>query len=207
MTFVVGLTGGIGSGKTTVADLFAALGADVVDTDAIAREITRAHGEAMPAIREMFGSKYVTPEGALDRAAMRALAFTDANARAQLESILHPAIRRAAEEALARSSAPYALLVVPLLLETGGYAGRAARVLVVDCAAQIQVARVMARSSLSADEVRAIMAAQWPRWRRLQSADDVIWNGSDLAALEPQCVRLHGEYERRALSARRNLAT
>ena len=124
MTFVVGLTGGIGSGKTTVADRLAALGADVVDTDAIAREITREHGDAMPAIREMFGSKYVTPEGALDRAAMRALAFSDANARAQLEAILHPAIRRTADEALARSRAPYALLVVPLLFETGGYAGR-----------------------------------------------------------------------------------
>jgi dephospho-CoA kinase len=207
MTFVVGLTGGIGSGKTTVADRLAAMGADVVDTDAIAREITREHGGAMPAIREMFGSKYVTPEGALDRAAMRALAFSDANARAQLEAILHPAIRRTADDALARSQAAYALLVVPLLFETGGYAGRVSRVLVVDCAPATQVSRVMARSALSADEAQAIMAAQWPRWRRLQAADDVIWNGGDAAALEPQCARLHAAYARRAHSMHGNLST
>lgn len=207
MTFVVGLTGGIGSGKTTVADRLAAMGAHVVDTDAIARGITQAHGEAMPAIREMFGAKYVTPEGALDRAAMRSLAFADANARAQLEAILHPAIRRAAEEEIARSRAAYTLLVVPLLFETGGYAGRVQRTLVVDCAEDTQVSRVMARSSLAAPEVRAIMAAQWPRWRRLQVADDVIWNGGGADALDPQCARMHAEYARHASFPHGNLST
>jgi dephospho-CoA kinase len=207
MSFVVGLTGGIGTGKTTVADRLAGLGAHVVDTDAIAREITQAHGEAMPAIREMFGAKYVTPEGALDRAAMRSLAFADANARAQLESILHPAIRRAADAELARSSAPYALLVVPLLFETGGYAGRVGRVLLVDCSPELQIRRVMARSSLDEGEVRAIMAAQWPRWRRLQLADDVVWNGGEAAALAPQCARLHADYARRAHFPHGDLST
>jgi dephospho-CoA kinase len=207
MTFVVGLTGGIGSGKTTVADRLAAMGAHVVDTDAIAREITQAHGEAMPAIREMFGAKYVTPEGALDRAAMRSLAFADANARAQLEAILHPAIRRAADAELAGSRAPYAVLVVPLLFETGGYAGRVARILAVDCAPELQVRRVMERSSLSERDVRAIMAAQWPRWRRLQMADDVVWNGAGPEALDPQCARLHADYARRAYFPRGNLST
>lgn len=207
MTLVVGLTGGIGSGKTTVANRLQASGAHVVDTDEIAREITRAHGEAMPAIREMFGSRYVTPEGALDRAAMRNLAFTDAGARAQLEAILHPAIRREADRALAESRAPYALIVVPLLFETRGYLDRVARVLVVDCAPETQLARVMARSKLSEDEVRAIMASQWPRWRRLQMADDVIWNGAGPGSLEPQCARVHDEYLRRAAFAQGNLST
>jgi dephospho-CoA kinase len=194
MTFVVGLTGGIGSGKTTVANRLAVLGAHVVDTDEIAREITRAHGEAMPAIREMFGSRYVTPEGALDRAAMRNLAFADPAARAQLEAILHPAIRREADRALAAGDAPYAVVVVPLLFETRGYLERVARVLVVDCAPETQLARVVARSKLSEAEVRAIMAAQWPRWRRLQMADDVVWNGGAEAGLAPQCELLHAIY-------------
>lgn len=207
MTFVVGLTGGIGSGKTTVANRLGALGAHLVDTDEIAREITRAHGEAMPAIREMFGPRYVTPEGALDRAAMRNLAFADPAARAQLESILHPAIRREADRALAATDAPYALIVVPLLFETRGYLDRVARVLVVDCAPETQVARVMARSRLQAAEVHAIMAAQWPRWRRLQMADDVIWNGGEPASLEPQCARVHDEYLRRAGFPHGNLST
>ena len=206
MTFVVGLTGGIGSGKTTVAGKLAALGATVVDTDEIARAITRAGGEAMPALREAFGDAFVTAKGALDRAAMRSLAFRDPSARARLEAILHPAIRRAADEALARATGPYAVAVVPLLFETRGYAGRANRVLVVDCAPETQLARTMARSALAADQVRAIMAAQWPRWRRLQMADDVIWNGGDASALEPQCRRAHAEYCRRG-SDHANLST
>jgi dephospho-CoA kinase len=194
VSLVVGLTGGIGSGKTTVANRLQALGADVVDTDDIARAITQAHGEAMPALRDAFGPEYVTTEGALDRAAMRALAFRDSAARERLEAILHPAIRRAADEALAKSRAPYALIVVPLLFETGVYLDRVARVLVVDCSPELQVERVMSRSSLAAGEVRAIMAAQWPRWRRLQMADDVVWNGGEAAGLEPQCARLHAKY-------------
>jgi dephospho-CoA kinase len=207
VSLVVGLTGGIGSGKTTVANVLAKLGADVVDTDEIARAITQAHGEAMPAIRELFGPGYVTQEGALDRAAMRTLAFSDAGARARLEAILHPAIRRVADESLAKSRSPYALVVVPLLFESRGYLDRVDRVLIVDCPPETQVRRVMARSSLAADEVRAIMAAQWPRWRRLQMADDVVWNAGDASALEPQCARLHADYVRRAAPSHGNLST
>ncbi len=194
MSFVVGLTGGIGSGKTTVANRLAGLGVAVVDTDEIARSLTTAGGSAMPALREAFGAEFVTREGALDRAAMRTLAFERPEARARLEAILHPAIRAAADAALAGASGPYAVVVVPLLFETRGYAGRVDRILVVDCDERLQLERTMARSRLEAAEVRAIMAAQWPRWRRLQMADDVIWNGAGDALLSPQCERLHHRY-------------
>ncbi len=197
MKFTVGLTGGIGSGKTTVANRFQALGADVIDADEISRRITAAGGDAMPAVLEAFGAQFAAADGSLDRAAMRRLAFTDPSARARLEAILHPAIRGALAQAVAKGSAPYAIVVVPLLFETGGR-DRVARTLAIDCDEALQVARVAARSGLSAEEVRRIMAAQWPRWRRLQLADDVIWNGGEPAALEPQCLRLHADYRRRA---------
>jgi dephospho-CoA kinase len=191
---VVGLTGGIGSGKTTVANILASLGASVVDTDEIARSLTGPEGEAMAAVREAFGARFVTSEGALDRAAMRALAFEDPVARARLEAILHPAIRSRADAMLAAAKGAYALVVVPLLFETRGYLDRVCRVLVVDCPEGLQASRTAARSGLAAAEVRAIMAAQWPRWRRLQLADDVVWNGGTEADLGPQCERLHAIY-------------
>ena len=194
MTYVVALTGGIGSGKSAVSGRLARRGATIVDTDEISRALTAAQGGAMAALRAEFGARYVTPEGALDRAAMRALVFEDPAARARLEAILHPAIREASDRALEAATGPYAVLVVPLLFETGGYRRRAARVLVVDCDEALQVERTMRRSSLPEDEVRRIMAAQWPRWRRLQSADDVIWNGGEESALEPQCDRIHAFY-------------
>lgn len=202
MSLVVGLTGGIGSGKSTVAGRFQALGATVVDTDEISRRLTGPGGAAMERLGAEFGGKYLTAEGALDRAAMRRLAFEDPAARARLEAILHPAIRAAADEALAAAAGPYAMVVVPLLYETRGYAGRVARVLVVDCPEALQVERTAARSGLAPGEVRAIMAAQWPRWRRLQMADDVIWNGGEAAALDPQCERLHRRYAALGATAR-----
>ena len=207
MTFVVGLTGGIGSGKTTVATMLASLGATIVDTDAIAHALTGPGGEAMEAIRAVFGDAVVREDGALDRAAMRRLAFADAGIRARLEAILHPAIRRATESGLAAAAGPYAVAVVPLLYETGGYARRAQRVLVVDCAPEVQLERTKRRSALSTQEVRAIMAAQWPRWRRLQMADDVVWNGGDPEALAPQCESLHARYREIAAIAQGNLST
>jgi dephospho-CoA kinase len=194
VSVVVGLTGGIGSGKSTLADRFQALGATVVDTDEISRRLTGPGGGAIDRLAAEFGGKYLAADGALDRAAMRRLAFEDPAARARLEAVLHPAIRAAADEALASSTGPYAIVVVPLLYETRGYAGRVARVLVVDCPEALQVARAAARSGLAPGEVRAIMAAQWPRWRRLQMADDVVWNGGAPAALDPQCERLHRQY-------------
>jgi dephospho-CoA kinase len=191
---VVGLTGGIGSGKTTVAVHLGALGASVVDTDEISRALTGPAGAAMQAVREAFGERFVSHDGALDRAAMRALAFEDPRARARLESILHPAIRARADAQLAAATGAYAIIVVPLLFETRGYVDRVARTLVVDCPEELQATRTAARSGLSPAEVRAIMAAQWPRWRRLQMADDVAWNGGDEAGLAAQCERLHAFY-------------
>lgn len=191
---VVGLTGGIGSGKSTVAERLARLGATVVDTDEISRHLTGPAGAAMQAVEQAFGARFVTAEGALDRTAMRALAFEDANARFRLEAILHPAIRARADSLLAEARGPYAVIVVPLLFETRGYLDRVARVLVVDCPERLQASRTAARSGLDSSEVRRIMAAQWPRWRRLQMADDVIWNGGDEGALAPQCARAHAFY-------------
>ena len=188
---VVGLTGGIGSGKSTVAARLEARGACLVDTDEISRHLTGPAGEAMAAVKAAFGERFVTVDGALDRPAMRALAFEDAGARARLEAILHPAIRARADALLAAARGPYAIVAVPLLFETRGYLDRVARVLVVDCPEPLQVERVAARSGLGADEVRRIMASQWPRWRRLQMADDVVWNGGDMASLEAQCERIH----------------
>lgn len=193
---VVGLTGGVGSGKSTVAALLQALGATVVDTDEISRYLTGPAGAAMDELRREFGGKYIARDGSLDRAAMRALAFEDANARARLESILHPAVRVVANERLAAAAGPYAIVVVPLLFETQGYADRVARTLVVDIPEELQLMRTAARSGLDHSQVRAIMAAQWPRWRRLQAADDVVWNGGRPELLGPQCERLHGEYLR-----------
>lgn len=190
----IGLTGGIGSGKSTVAAHLERLGASVVDTDEVSRALTAAGGAAIERVRAEFGARYIGADGALDRAAMRELVFEDPLARARLESILHPAIRAATDDALARASGAYALVVVPLLFETRGYADRVARTLVVDCPEELQVARTAARSALDPGAVRAIMRAQWPRWRRLQAADDTIWNGGDEAALDPQCARLHAFY-------------
>jgi dephospho-CoA kinase len=190
----IGLTGGIGCGKTTVAARFAALGASVVDTDEISRALTAAGGAAIAALREAFGARFIGADGSLDRAGMRDLVFEDALARRKLESILHPAIRAATDRALAEAKGPYAVIAVPLLYETRGYLDRVARTLVVDCPEELQVARTTARSGLAAESVRAIMRAQWPRWRRLQMADDVVWNGGEPAGLDAQCERLHRFY-------------
>jgi dephospho-CoA kinase len=194
MTFIVGLTGGIGSGKSAAASLFESLGAAVVDTDAIAHELTAPNGAAIAPIRAAFGDTVIDGRGALDRTAMRRLVFADAQAKARLEAILHPMIRDEADQRSEAARAPYVVLVVPLLIESGGYRGRVQRIVVVDCPEETQVARVMARSGLSAGEARAIMVAQVGRERRLAAADDVIDNGGELAALRPQVEALHRRY-------------
>ena len=193
-SFSVGLTGGIGCGKTTVADMFGALGASIVDTDQIAHALTAPQGAAMPALLAEFGADFATPEGALDRAKMRQLVFTDPGARARLEAILHPRIREATAAAAAIASGPYVIFVVPLLIESGTWARRVARVLAIDCPEEMQVARVMARNGLSEEQVRAIMAAQVTRAQRLAAADDVVVNDDGLDALRPQVERLHAFY-------------
>jgi len=192
--FSVGLTGGIGCGKSTVADLFVALGASIVDTDVIAHALTAPQGAAMPAIVAEFGPDFAGPDGALDRARMRTLVFSDATARARLEAILHPRIRAATEAAGAAATGAYVIYVVPLLIESGAWRERVSRVLAIDCAEDTQVARVMRRSALSADQVRAIMATQVTRAQRLAAADDVVDNDAGLEALRTQVETLHQRY-------------
>lgn len=199
--FCVGLTGGIGCGKSQAADLFAALGAAIIDTDVISHELTRPGGAAMASIEQAFGRDYVRPDASLDRASMRKLVFGDANAKRRLEAILHPLIRAASRSRIAAASAPYAIVVVPLLLETGAYRDLLNRVLVVDCNEEQQVARTMARSALADDEVRRIMKAQLPRATRLQQADDVLRNDGDIEALGAQVATLHQKYLEAARSA------
>jgi dephospho-CoA kinase len=196
----IGLTGGIGCGKTTVANMFAALGASIVDTDLIAHSMTVAGGPAMAAIRAEFGGAYLTPDGALDRAAMRALVFADPGAKRRLEAILHPLIRAAAEAEAQTAQGAYVIFVVPLLIESGNWHGRVARVLAIDCPEALQISRVMARNGLQEAQVKAIMAAQVTRQQRLAAADDVIVNDDGIAALAPQVEALHRVYM--AISAR-----
>jgi dephospho-CoA kinase len=196
MGFIVGLTGGIGSGKSAVADLFAAQGARIIDADVIAHTLTAPQGAAMPAIRAAFGEAMITAEGALDRAAMRARVFAEPQERQRLEAILHPLIRAETDRQAAASLglAPYVVLVIPLLVESGAYRGRVDRLVVVDCPEATQISRVMARNGLSAEEVERIMQTQATRAQRLAVADDLIDNGGGLAALAPQVLRLHRKY-------------
>jgi dephospho-CoA kinase len=198
MPWVVGLTGGIGSGKSAAAEAFAARGATVVDTDSIAHALTRPCGAAIPLIREAFGDEAIGADGAMDRRRVRELVFQDAAAKARLESILHPMIRAESERQVRAAPGPYAMLVVPLLVESGTYRERVDRVLVVDCSEEAQVARVGQRSGLAPDEVRRIIAAQVPRAERLAAADDVIDNSGSLDALQQAVSRLHEQYLRYA---------
>lgn len=193
--FTVGLTGGIGSGKSTVAACFASHGVPVIDTDDIARDLAMPGGAALDRIRAVFGDTVMQADGTLDRAALRRRVFGDSAARRQLEAILHPLIRQQVERALATLSAPYALIVIPLLVETGDYRDLLDRVLVVDCPEDVQIARVMARSGLTHDEVTAILATQVGRVERLAAADDVIVNTTSLEALRAEVATLHGRYQ------------
>jgi dephospho-CoA kinase len=193
MTFIVGLTGGIGSGKSTVADLFVQRGAALVDTDAIAHELTGPHGGAMCAIRAAFGDASLRDDGSMDRAAMRKLVFADPSTKLRLEAILHPLIR-AESAARCAAAAPYVLLAVPLLVEAGGFREQLDRVLVVDCAEAVQIARVMARSGLAVEEAQAIMSAQASRAERRAIADDLVLNDGGREALIPQVEVLHRRY-------------
>lgn len=190
----VGLTGGIGSGKSVVAAAFARLGAEVVDADVLAHELSRVGEEGYRAIVGRFGRAFVTAGDELDRAMLRRRAFDDAAFRHELEALLHPLIRARAEDAIARWTAPYGVVVVPLLLERGGLREQVARVLVVDCSEDEQLRRVRARSGLDEREVRAIMAAQLPRAARLAGADDVIDNSGPPRLIEPQVGRLDRRY-------------
>jgi dephospho-CoA kinase len=201
--FIIGLTGGIGSGKSAAAEHFARLGAAVVDTDAIAHELTAPGGAAIPAIVAAFGPDILTPAGALDRTKMRTLAFSDPEVKHRLEAILHPLIRQESDaRCRAAADAPYVVLVVPLLIEAGeDYRRRCQRIAVVDCPEEIQIARVRARSGLDEALIRRIMAQQASRAERLAAADHILDNGGDLARLHAQVEALDRIYRELARSA------
>jgi dephospho-CoA kinase len=194
MPFTVGLTGGIGCGKSSAARMFAERGILVVDTDAIAHQLTTPDGPALAAIRRQFGPDIFASDGSLDRTQLRKRVFSDAQAKKTLEALMHPLIGTEALQQLARCGSPYAVLVVPLLFETGELRDQVQQVLVVDCDERQQIIRAMSRSRLSEAEVRAIMAAQLSRAARLKLADDVLSNDSSLAHLHQQVEALHRKY-------------
>ena len=191
--FVVGITGGIGSGKTAVSDRFAARGIRVVDADLASRAVVEPGRPALEDIRRHFGAEVITTDGQLDRAALRARVFADAEERHWLERLLHPRIAEELRRGLAAADSPYAVLVSPLLLEAG-QAQLVDRVLVVDVPEALQLARTMARDGNPEAQVRAIMAAQASRDTRLARADDVIVNDGTLEALDARVETLHQRY-------------
>ena len=189
----IGLTGGIGSGKSRVADFFSEFGASVIDTDVIAHELTAPGGTAIDAIRAEFGDASIAADGALDRGAMRELVFDDPLARHRLEAILHPMIQSVLYQRAQSAQGCYLVLVVPLLVETGRWRGRVDRVCVVDCDPETQIERVRMRSGLTPDTIARIMSAQASRAERLDVADDVIRNDAHttISMLRQQALDLH----------------
>lgn len=190
---VVGLTGGIGCGKSAVTALFEQLGVPVIDADKVAREVVEPGQPALALIAQRFGSHVLAAGGALDRRKLRDLVFNDEQARQDLESILHPQIRQTMRQRLAAVNAPYAILSIPLLQETGQL-DTVDRVLVVDCPEKIQLERVCLRDQVGSENVRAILAAQSSRREKLRIADDVIDNSGQKEALKPQVEALHRSY-------------
>jgi dephospho-CoA kinase len=193
MSFVVGLTGGIGSGKSAAADEFGRLGATIVDTDAIAHQLTQKGGSAVEKISSVFSADFVA-NGAMDRRKMRDHVFNNPVERKKLEALLHPMIREESQRRIAASTGPYVVHVVPLLVESRDYKARFDRILVVDSPEELQIQRVRSRSGLSEDEIRAIIASQAPRAERLAAADDVIDNSGTIDALRQSIFALHQNY-------------
>lgn len=192
MNFLVGLTGGIGSGKSTVAGLFAALGARIIDTDAISHALTGPGGAAIPAIRDKFGNGFLVADGSMNRKKMREAIFADDSAKSRLESILHPLILEQSRQLAAQpTDAPYTLVVIPLLFEGGRYADWLHRVITVDCTEELQIDRTMKRSGLNESDIRSIMARQLSRAERQRLADDTIRNDGSLERLKAQVEAMH----------------
>ncbi len=189
----IGLTGGIASGKSTAADLFAARGVPIIDTDKIARDVVEPGQPPLERLVERFGPGILTPDGHLDRPKLREIVFSDPKARADLEALTHPAIGSAVEALAAAAGGPYQILVIPLLVEKG-LAGRFDRVLVVDCPEEMQLERLQKRDGSSSEQARAMLNAQASRAARLKAAHDVIHNESDVAALREQVATLHQRY-------------
>lgn len=196
--FTLGLTGGIGSGKTTVANIFGELGASIIDTDDIAHQLTVPGGKAIPQIIAEFGHSSITANGAMDRAAMRQRVFADITQKQKLERILHPLIREETEHAANKANGDYIIFVVPLLVESGNWKNRVTRILVVDCDEQTQIRRVMSRNGLTEEQVKSIMQAQATRQQRLSAADDVLVNEGDISSIQMQVAQLHQHYRQLA---------
>lgn len=198
--FVVGVTGGIGSGKSTVCAEFSRLGITVIDADQVARDVVAPGGAGLAEVIAEFGPGVLAPEGGLDRGALRRLVFAEPRRRERLESILHPLIRARTRELLACVLSPYCVLAIPLLVEKDNYE-LLNRILVVDCPLEAQVSRVIARDNLTASEAEAIIRTQATREQRLAKADDVITNAADFESVKPQVERLHHVYLSLAESA------
>jgi len=192
-TLRIGLTGGVASGKTTVANLFAALGATIVDTDLLSREVVAPGSPLLPQIAERFSTAVLNGDGSLNRQELRKRIFDDPEQRKWLEALLHPAIRKLTDERSAAATGPYVIVAIPLLVETGG-ASRFDRVLVVDCDPEVQLARLIARDGSTREEAQRMLAAQASREARLAVAHDVIRNDGDLAHLRSQVEELHRQY-------------
>ena len=197
--FRVGLTGGIASGKTTVADIFAALGAHIIDTDELAREVVEPGEPALESVIEHFGSSILDDDGRLDRRALRRLVFSDPEKRHLLEQILHPAIRKRMDESGAVLRGPYQILVIPLLVESHSD-GHVDRVLVVDCDEEVQIRRLMNRDGESRENAEEMLATQISRQQRLEHADDIIDGGTSLEALQQRVKQLDDYYRELATS-------
>ena len=198
--FIVALTGGIGSGKSEAAKIFAQLGVPVTDVDVISHQLTASNQPLIQDIEANFGKQYITPEGALNRAAMRTLIFNDDNARAKLNALMHPAIYDAALIQLQANqiniskSAPYQILAIPLLFESSRYAAHINRILLIDCDEATQIARVRRRSQLPESEILQIIKAQTPRKKRLKLADDIIENNENVTELRKKVIEIHQKY-------------
>jgi dephospho-CoA kinase len=197
--FCVGLTGGIASGKTTVAAFFAELGAGLLDTDEVAREVVAVGEPGLEAIVTAFGTAILLDAGGLDRGSLREIVFDDTDARRKLEAILHPLIRARTRTQLDALQAPYAMVVVPLLIETD-FSEIVNRVLVVDCPRDLQLRRLIQRDQISAEDAEAMVAAQVDRETRRARADDIIDSSQSLATIRDRSTALHADYLRRAAS-------
>ncbi|HEV7138705.1 MAG TPA: dephospho-CoA kinase [Steroidobacteraceae bacterium] len=191
--FRVGLTGGIASGKSTVAKFFAALGVPIIDTDQVAREVVEPGQPPLERLVERFGRTILTPDGHLDRPKLREIVFSDPKARADLEALTHPAIGTAVEAWSAAAGGPYQVLIIPLLVEKN-LGSQLDRVLVVDCDEELQIRRLQARDGSTVEQARAILNAQTSRTARLKCAHDVIQNEGDLSAVRDQVSALHARY-------------
>ncbi|MDA7955955.1 MAG: dephospho-CoA kinase [Gammaproteobacteria bacterium] len=190
----VGLTGGIGSGKSAVADCFAKLGVTVIDADAIARELTAPGGEQVDAVVKCFGEEIKDASGAIDRKKLGEMVFSSEERRKQLEAILHPPIRAKMLERAARADGAYCVLDIPLLVESGQYHEMLRRVAVVSCARETRIARLRSKRGMRAADIARVMQSQASEEERLAEADDVIYNNGAQADLAPRVEELHAEY-------------